>query len=132
MGALQMSNPLDMILELVAKCTTIAYLVNDHLAWLKQMKIITSGKEAADVIKRAMTFFMVANATSTVIQLKKLSSEKDEAKKGPIRTTALKHGLLVIQCAHLSTVYETHNALVGTAGVISSFIDVKAQWPDQK
>jgi len=37
--------------------------------------------------------------------------------------------LLMLQTAHLSRVYETSDVLVGLAGIITSGMDVMAQWP---
>lgn len=104
----------------------------DHLAWLKQMKIVKSGKSAPDTVKRAMTAFLVTNIMGTIGTLKKVSAEKDESKATKLKENAFMHFLLVIQCSHNSGIYETNNLLVGVAGVISSLIALKAQWPDQK
>lgn len=125
-------NLLDFFLEVVQKLNQLGYLMFDRLAWLKQQKIITGGKSAAETVKTAMSFFMVCNGAATLIQLKKYCNEKDESKKGAALKAAFKHLLLTYQCAHNSTIFVSHNAYVGAAGVISSIIDVQAQWPAQK
>lgn len=126
------TSPLDFALEMFQKLNQLGYLLFDHLAWLKQQKLFVAGKSAADTVKTAMTFFLCCNAAATVIQLKKYSNEKDEGKKSTALTAAFKHFLVAIQCAHNSTIYETNNAFVGACGIISSYIDLKAQWPNQK
>merc|ERR1712113_801539 len=106
--------------------------INDHIAWLKNVKIIKSGRNSATHVQFALKFFCISNFLSAVINIKKLCKEVDGSKKGNVMQTILKHVLLVIQTAHLSKIRETHNAFVGVCGVLSSGIDLKSQWPDAK
>lgn len=126
------TSPVDWFLEMVQKINQLGYLLCDHLAWLKQQKIVTSGASAADTIKRGMAFFLVCNGTAAIINFKKYNKEKDEGKKSTALTATFKHLLICIQCAHNSAIYETHNALVGFTGVLSSLIDTRTQWPALK
>merc|ERR1711920_910252 len=93
---LQTKNIVDMLLELGAKVTLAAFLINDHIAWLKNVKIIKSGRSSANHVQFALKFFCVSNFLSAIISIKKLSQE-DKSKSGNIIQTILKHVLLVIQ-----------------------------------
>lgn len=130
-AVLRNKNIVDMVLELGAKVTLATFLINDHIAWLKNVKIIKSGRNSAAHVRFALRWFCVSNFLSAIINIKKLANE-DESKRGNLLQTILKHMLLVIQTAHLGKIRQTHDSFVGVCGVLSSCIDLKAQWPDAK
>mmetsp|Transcript_57997 Transcript_57997/g.123212 ORF Transcript_57997/g.123212 Transcript_57997/m.123212 type:complete len:222 (+) Transcript_57997:108-773(+) len=133
----QIKDPIDSILDLMQKLSLITFLMTDHLAMLKQWNFLSAGKRsAAQTVQAALKFFCISNTFALIIQLKKyLSLPKDEEKASQRKEclkAAFKAFLLMIQTAHLSLVYQTHDSIVGIAGIISSWMDVQAQWPKKK
>jgi hypothetical protein len=115
------------------KVTLSTFLIIDHVGWLKQVKLLRGGKRAGTgTIQLGLTFFCASNLIGMLYQLKKLHdarAQKEPAKQQKCTENALKHAMLVVQTAHLSRTYETHDALVGFLGMITSGMDVLAQWP---
>eukprot|EP00927_Polykrikos_kofoidii_P056917 TRINITY_DN51004_c0_g1_i1.p1 TRINITY_DN51004_c0_g1~~TRINITY_DN51004_c0_g1_i1.p1 ORF type:complete len:253 (-),score=39.74 TRINITY_DN51004_c0_g1_i1:151-855(-) len=137
----QIADPVDRILEVVQKVSLATFMIVDHFAFLKQLKILKGGKRAGTgTVQLGLRFFCLSNAVSAIIQAKKLYKIKvkadDDGKSATERyncaKTIFKHLLLVLQTAHLSLLYQTHDALVGFAGMISSYIDLMGQWPERK
>jgi hypothetical protein len=135
--ALQIQNPVDMILELAQKTTLATFMIIDHIGMLKQMKILSGGKRAGTgTIQLGLSWFCFSNLIAAIIQGKKLAKqisnggEKDttQSRRGYVETIA-KHLFLVVQTAHLSRVYETNDKLVGFLGMITSIQDFLPQWP---
>jgi hypothetical protein len=123
----------DRVLELMQKVTLSTFLIIDHVGWLKQVKLLRGGKRAGTgTIQLGLTFFCASNLLGMLYQLKKLHdarAEKGNSKQQKCTENALKHAMLVVQTAHLSRTYETHDALVGFLGMITSGMDVLAQLP---
>jgi len=81
-----------------------------------------------------LKFLCFSNFVGLLMQAKKYlklnSCQEDRGQDMRTCTLAmLKHLLLVVQAAHLSLLYPSHDALVGIFGMITSALDVKAQWP---
>lgn len=133
---------MDRVLDLLQKCTLASFLVIDHVGWLKQVKVLSGGKRAGTgTIQLGLKFFCASNLAGALIQLKKLREAAAEERDGgeprsceraKCAKNALKHALLVLQTAHLSRLRETHDALVGAAGMATSAMDVLSQWPEGK
>lgn len=125
----------DQSLELLQKVTLAVFLVIDHVGWLKQLKVLSGGKRAGTgTIQLGLKFFCASNLVAMIHQLKKRRDARAEKPQSPnkqVKCTenALKHGMLVVQMAHLSRMYESHDALVGFLGMITSAMDVASQWP---
>jgi hypothetical protein len=131
-------------LQMLQQCTLATFLVIDHVGWLKQVKVLSGGKRAGTgTIQLGLKFFCASNFVGALFQLKKLrdasAQAKDEsdgnarsAEQSRCAQNAFKHALLVLQTAHLSRLYESHDAIVGLAGMISSTMDVLGQWPEKK
>lgn len=123
----------DRALELMQKVTLATFLIIDHVGWLKQVKLLRGGKRAGTgTIQLGLTFFCASNLFGMLYQVKKLHdarAEKENTTQQKCIENALKHAMLVVQTAHLSRTYETHDALVGFLGMITSGMDVLAQWP---
>jgi len=131
---LEIKNPVDRVLELFQKGFLTAFLITDHVGLLKQWKILSGGKRSGTgTIQLGLKLFCFSNAFAAVIQAKKIADlgPKDEkaAERRKCLETAVKHLLLVVQTAHLSLLYQTHDAIVGVAGVLTSSIDVIGQMP---
>mmetsp|Transcript_104234 Transcript_104234/g.185198 ORF Transcript_104234/g.185198 Transcript_104234/m.185198 type:complete len:241 (+) Transcript_104234:57-779(+) len=131
---LEISDPIDRVFELLQKASLSIFLVTDHIGMLKQWKILTGGKRSGTgTIQLGLKFFCFSNFVAGLYQLKKVKDmgNKDEKKEQRRKCyeTAVKHALLVVQTAHLSLLYQTHDAIVGLAGVITSSIDVIGQLP---
>jgi len=122
-------------LEILQKTTLATFLVIDHIGWLKQVKILSGGKRAGTgTIQLGLKFFCASNLLGMLFQLKKLKDAQSEendncGNRKKIVENATKHTFLVIQTAHLSRTYETHDALVGLLGMVTSAMDVLTQWP---
>jgi len=137
--SLQIANPVDRILELMQKIPLATFMIIDHYGMLKQLKIIKGGKRAgAGTIQMGLKFFCFSNFVGALIQAKKAfalqaASEKGDDKAAADRRkcfeTVFKHLLIVLQTAHLSLLYQTHDAIVGCAGMVSSLMDIQGQWP---
>lgn len=132
--ALKISNPVDMVLEVSSKVTLATFMIIDHIAWLKQINLIKSGRKAPETIQLGLKVFMVSNMLSTIINAKKLAALNDDQKdsKDAAQKAVVKHALLSLQCAHTSKFQETDDFLVGIAGVITSIMDTIPQWPKSK
>lgn len=134
--SLQIANPVDCFLETASKVALSTFLIIDHVAWLKQVQILKGKQNGTGTIQLGLKFFAWSNIFSFLLQLKKFNEastgEKDKEKKGQAAKAAFKHALVTVQCLHLSTVYVTHNSLVGILGMITSYMDFSAQWPQKK
>lgn len=133
---------LDRGLDLLQKCSLATFLVIDHVGWLKQVKVLGGGKRAGTgTIQLGLKFFCLSNFLGVLFQMKKIkdaavkareSGEPGGAEQSKCAQNAFKHALLVLQTAHLSRLRETHDAIVGAAGVVTSAMDVLSQWPEKK
>jgi len=130
-------------LDLLQKCSLATFLMIDHVGWLKQVKVLGGGKRAGTgTIQLGLKFFCLSNFIGALFQLKKMRDAAAKARESgesgsceqskKCAQNAFKHALLVLQTAHLSRLRETHDALVGAAGVVTSAMDVMAQWPEKK
>lgn len=125
----------DRSLELLQKLSLSAFLIIDHVGWLKQIKVLSGGKRAGTgTIQLGLKFFCASNFFAMLYELKKrrdARAEKSESssKQSKCIENAIKHAMLVVQMAHLSRLYETHDSLVGFLGMLTSGMDVLAQWP---
>lgn len=133
--SLSIKDPIDRALDLMQKVSLATFMIIDHIGHMKQWKILSGGKRSgAGTIQLGLKFFCLSNFVGALVQAKKFlmlnASQEDKSKdKSKCLETAAKHLLLVLQTAHLSLMYQTHDALVGVAGIITSSMDVKAQWP---
>jgi hypothetical protein len=136
---------LEKSMDLLQKCTLATFLVIDHVGWLKQVKVLSGGKRAGTgTIQLGLKFFCASNLLGALMQLKKAGDAQAQAKDAKddgkaankecakCTQNAFKHALLVLQTAHLSRLRESHDALVGVAGMVTSAMDVLAQWPERK
>jgi hypothetical protein len=129
-------------LDLLQKCSLATFLVIDHVGWLKQVKVLGGGKRAGTgTIQLGLKFFCLSNFLGALFQMKKIkdaaakareSGESCSGEQSKCAQNAFKHALLVLQTAHLSRLRETHDAIVGAAGVVTSAMDVLSQWPEKK
>jgi len=134
---LEIADPVDRALELLQKVTLATFMVIDHIGLLKQWKILPGGKRSGTgTIQLGLQWFCYSNIFGVIIQGKKLHSLRDKEEKAAERRkcaeNCLKHALLVLQTAHLSRVYETHDIAVGLAGIVTSLMDIKPQLPEKK
>eukprot|EP00429_Kryptoperidinium_foliaceum_P073408 CAMPEP_0176227220 /NCGR_PEP_ID=MMETSP0121_2-20121125/22657_1 /TAXON_ID=160619 /ORGANISM="Kryptoperidinium foliaceum, Strain CCMP 1326" /LENGTH=249 /DNA_ID=CAMNT_0017566497 /DNA_START=292 /DNA_END=1041 /DNA_ORIENTATION=- len=136
--SLSIKDPVDRVLDLLQKVSLATFMIVDHVGHMKQWKILPGGKRAgAGTIQLGLKFFCFSNMVGALVQMKKffaLAASNDSMGKLEMAClkTAFKHMLLVLQTAHLSLLCPSHDALVGVAGMITSFMDVKAQWPAAK
>mmetsp|Transcript_46528 Transcript_46528/g.120399 ORF Transcript_46528/g.120399 Transcript_46528/m.120399 type:complete len:234 (+) Transcript_46528:200-901(+) len=135
-ATLKIANPVDLVLELFQKVSLATFMLIDHVGHMKQWKLIPGGKRSGSgTIQLGLKFFCFSNAIAALVQSKKIMSswgnqdEKAKAARSKSTETLVKHLLLVLQTAHLSRLYESHDALVGVAGVVTSWMDVTGQWP---
>lgn len=133
---LSITDPFDRALELCQKISLAIFMVIDHVGYLKQVKVLPNKKKPAmATIQLGLKFFCLSNFVSFLIQAKKLKelASESEGKQAQITAaikTAVKHVLLVVQTAHLSMLYQSHDALVGIFGIITSYMDIQTQWPE--
>jgi len=135
--SLTIANPIDMLLEVCQKATLATFMIIDHIGYLKQVKILKGGKRAgAGTIQLGLSWFALSNFISLLIQGKKLykltnndDGKKDADAKETCIKQSFKHAALVVQMAHISRRFETHDAVVGFLGMITSIQDVIPQWP---
>mmetsp|Transcript_115077 Transcript_115077/g.320061 ORF Transcript_115077/g.320061 Transcript_115077/m.320061 type:complete len:136 (-) Transcript_115077:131-538(-) len=109
-------------------------MIVDHIGHLKQWKILPGGKRAGTgTIQFGLKFFCFSNLVAALSQIKKFlasaGSEDGRREELMCLKAAFKHLLLALQSAHLSLLYPTHDALVGVAGMVTSGMDLRAQWP---
>jgi len=133
--SISISSAVEKSAELLQKLALATFMICDHIGWLKQVKILKGGKRAGTgTIQLGLKFFGASNFLGAVLALKKIrdTPEGEKGKKEKLVETCFKHTLLVFQCLHLSRTYETHDAFVGVLGMITSAIDVRTQWPEQK
>jgi len=135
---LAIRDPVDRVLDFLQKTSLATFMIVDHIGHLKQWKILPGGKRAgAGTIQLGLKFFCFSNMIGALVQMKKflaLSATQEDTSKSEMAClkTAFKHLLLVLQTAHLSLLCQSHDALVGVAGMITSYMDLKAQWPAAK
>jgi len=122
-------------LDLLTKGFLAAFFMLDHVGHLKQWKILPGGKRnGAGTIQLGLKFFCLSNIIGVLLQIRKYlklhAAWEDEGhERHNCSLTMLKHVFLVVQTAHLSLLYPTHDALVGVFGMITSALAVRAQWP---
>eukprot|EP00440_Ansanella_granifera_P056598 gb/GFBE01061346.1/.p1 GENE.gb/GFBE01061346.1/~~gb/GFBE01061346.1/.p1 ORF type:complete len:243 (+),score=55.28 gb/GFBE01061346.1/:1-729(+) len=131
---LDIKDPIDRLLELLQKVSLATFMITDHIGLLKQWKILSGGKRSGTgTIQLGLKFFCFSNAVAVLYQLKKIKDIGQQEEKVEQRRkcyeTAVKHALLVLQTAHLSLLYQTHDAIVGVAGIITSSMDIIGQLP---
>eukprot|EP00933_Yihiella_yeosuensis_P036749 TRINITY_DN30534_c0_g1_i1.p1 TRINITY_DN30534_c0_g1~~TRINITY_DN30534_c0_g1_i1.p1 ORF type:complete len:233 (-),score=59.91 TRINITY_DN30534_c0_g1_i1:101-799(-) len=131
---LEIQNPVDKALELAQKVSLAVFMMTDHIGQLKQWKILSGGKRSGTgTVQLGLKFFCFSNAMGAILNLKKIrdmgDKEEKREQKQKCAETVIKHLLLVLQTAHLSRLKETHDGLVGVAGVITSCMDLAAQLP---
>mmetsp|Transcript_31938 Transcript_31938/g.63347 ORF Transcript_31938/g.63347 Transcript_31938/m.63347 type:complete len:246 (+) Transcript_31938:85-822(+) len=136
--SLSIGDPFDCFLDVFTKVTLSTFFIIDHIGHLKQWKILPGGKRnGAGTVQLGLKFFCLSNIAGAICQTKKYlklsSSSEDKSKdKSACFQVWLKHVLLIVQTAHLSLLYTTHDSLVGILGMITSAMDVKGQWPPAK
>jgi len=132
---LSIKDPVDMVIELMQKVSLATFMMIDHVGHMKQWKILPGGKRSGTgTIQLGLKFFCFSNFVAFLAQAKKflkLSFAEDDksSEKMACIKAAFKHLLIVLQTAHLSLLYQSHDALVGVAGAVTSSMDVMAQWP---
>merc|ERR1712032_136401 len=136
--SLAIADPIDRVLDLFQKISLATFMMIDHVGHMKQWKILPGGKRSGSgTIQLGLKFFCFSNFIGALVQLKKLfklnmSQDDKTIEKKKCMETVFKHLLLVLQTAHLSLLYQTHDAIVGVAGMITSSMDFLAQWPAKK
>jgi len=136
--SLKIADPLDRFLDFFQKATLATFMMIDHVGHLKQWKILPGGKRSGSgTIQLGLKFFCLSNFIGLIVQCKKLfllnrSQEDKSTEKNKCLETAFKHLLVMFQTSHLSLLYQTHDAWVGIAGMISSGMDFSLQWPAPK
>ncbi|CAJ1444659.1 unnamed protein product [Effrenium voratum] len=130
----KIADPVELLLDLLQKASLAAFLITDHIGMLKQWKILSGGKRAgAGTIQLGLKLFTFCNFIGVLYQLKKIREigleEQKRDQLGKSWEAMLKHALIMIQTAHLSLLFQTHDALVGACGIITSSIDCYAQVP---
>mmetsp|Transcript_77337 Transcript_77337/g.202961 ORF Transcript_77337/g.202961 Transcript_77337/m.202961 type:complete len:237 (-) Transcript_77337:152-862(-) len=135
-ASLRIADPLDRVLELLQKVSLATFMCIDHVGHMKQWKLLSGGKRAGSgTIQLGLKFFCFSNFVGALVQGKKVASslqgedDKTKAQRRKSLETIMKHLLLVLQTAHLSRLYESHDALVGVAGVVTSWMDIIPHWP---
>mmetsp|Transcript_70285 Transcript_70285/g.197049 ORF Transcript_70285/g.197049 Transcript_70285/m.197049 type:complete len:243 (+) Transcript_70285:94-822(+) len=129
-----MTDPVDRFLDVLTKVLLATFFVIDHVGHLKQWKLLPGGKRAGTgTIQLGLKCFCVSNMFGLLYQTKKFLTlaHKEEKSKDEITCLKLatKHVLLIIQTAHMSMLFKTHDTLVGVAGMITSAMDVQGQLP---
>merc|ERR1711879_93066 len=133
-NSMTFSSASDLFLDLMQKISLSIFLVIDHIGWLKQVKLLKGGKRSGTgTIQLGLKFFCASNFVGMLLQVKKFRDMKPQtedhaANKRKCAETALKHALLVVQTAHLSRAFESHDVLVGVFGMVTSAMDVLPQW----
>jgi len=130
----KIADPVDRLFDLLQKASLAAFLMIDHIGMLKQWKILSGGKRAGTgTIQLGLKIFTFCNVVGVMYQLKKIRDiGLEEEKRDQLAKcweAAVKHALIVVQTAHLSLLYPTHDLIVGVCGMFSSSIDVCAQLP---
>lgn len=128
---------MDRILDLVQKVSLASFMIIDHIAWLKQVKVLKPGKRSApETVQLGLKCLFVSNAIAAFVGWKKLNNttndEKNAGKRQELKKGILRSLLCVIQNLHTSKLKEFHDLPVGLAGVASSYIDTMKVWPELK
>mmetsp|Transcript_2574 Transcript_2574/g.5476 ORF Transcript_2574/g.5476 Transcript_2574/m.5476 type:complete len:242 (-) Transcript_2574:220-945(-) len=137
-ASLSIANPVDRVLDVITKIFLASFFITDHVGHLKQWKLLPGGKRAGSgSVQLGLKFFCVSNIAGAIYQMRhylRLSAAKDdkEQEKDSCVKQLVKHLLLIVQTAHVSTLYPTHDAIAGFFGVITSYLDVQGQWPAAK
>jgi len=121
-------------LNVVSKGFLSLFLTIDHIAWLREVKIVEGDSKA--VVRFNLRFLLIANALQTLYQMliyrKGLKEEDEEKRAATLKRTKLeffRHMFLCVQNAHNSGLYETHDAISGALGVATSTYDATKLWP---
>mmetsp|Transcript_7717 Transcript_7717/g.16958 ORF Transcript_7717/g.16958 Transcript_7717/m.16958 type:complete len:245 (-) Transcript_7717:88-822(-) len=132
---LHVKDAFDQCLEMSQKATMAAFLVVDHAAWLKQAKLLRGGKRAGvGTVQLGLKFCFASSCIALFRHLKQLCETRQSegwhcAGWRWCLALAVKHFFLAVQAAHLSRLYTSHDMLVGILGMVTSAMDVIAQWP---
>lgn len=130
-ATLRIEDPMDRFLELLTKSSLATFMMIDHFAYLKQLRIVR-GHGGSWTVRFGLKFFCFSNACAVIYNLKKLAVAEKAEERSKLKQNATKHGLLVVQCLHLTRLYETHDLFVGVLGMITSYMDLVPQWPQAK
>lgn len=129
--------PVERTLQLLQKASLAAFMVIDHVGLLKQWKLLPGGKRSGmGTIQLGLKSFCFSSCVAALSQAKRLlelsRAGEGEEERQRCREALLKHLLLVLQVAHLSLLWPTHDALVGVAGMATSLLDLKPHWPERR
>eukprot|EP00927_Polykrikos_kofoidii_P041737 TRINITY_DN35589_c0_g1_i1.p1 TRINITY_DN35589_c0_g1~~TRINITY_DN35589_c0_g1_i1.p1 ORF type:complete len:237 (+),score=18.07 TRINITY_DN35589_c0_g1_i1:105-815(+) len=136
----RIKNPVDRVLEISQKVSLIVFLICDHVSFLQQLQILKGGKRAGVGIGQlGLKFVCFSHLVSAIVHVKQFSKKirstdarRSAADRQKHAIATLKYLLLVLQTAHLSSLYQSHDAVVGVAGAITGYIDLMAQWPERR
>jgi hypothetical protein len=136
--AIRMKDPIDRVFEVLQKSTLVTFMVIDHVALLKQWKVLKGKQTGVGTVQLGLKWFCYSNIIGFFYQLKKLycvegkEDEKKAVERRSLVINAAKFAMLAIQMAHLSLVYQSHDLLVGLLGIVTSSMDVSNQLPERK
>lgn len=134
-------DPVLRTLEISQTLFLLLFLFTDHVSWLLQIRFGLRG--GARSIQWSFRFLTISSVLSTSSAIKKLLSlpgyqltVQETATFGRQREaymfSILRNGLMALQAAHNSSLFTTHNAIVGALGMVTSIMDVTQVWPEWK
>mmetsp|Transcript_25225 Transcript_25225/g.57217 ORF Transcript_25225/g.57217 Transcript_25225/m.57217 type:complete len:222 (-) Transcript_25225:77-742(-) len=139
--SLALADPVERVMDVLQKVTILMFFWTDHLGWLHQVR--GGMKSGSGTIQRGLKWLTVSSiiaAISAVRRLRVLRAAEGapggqgagaDTERRATLVRAWRNGLLAVQTAHLSRIWESHDAIVGTLGMVTSTIDVLQVWPEK-
>mmetsp|Transcript_39976 Transcript_39976/g.87117 ORF Transcript_39976/g.87117 Transcript_39976/m.87117 type:complete len:221 (+) Transcript_39976:27-689(+) len=132
---------LDRVMELSQKVTLLMFFGIDHIGWLQQIRLLRSGRlRGVGTVQLGLKWLTLSMLIATLCsardwwRLRTTKSEGEEEKgkqqlQQQCKVGVVRNFFMAVQVAHLSRLLETHDAFVGTLGMITSVIDLETVWP---
>lgn len=136
------SNLAERLTGVLRHANALMFFSLDHVGWFGQ--VLGGMKRGQRMIRLGLKFLtmscLIAVAQST-IKLRNLNARvkndpeqwhRADGERQIEKISIVRNGLMAIQVAHLSRLWETHDVFVGSLGIVTSIIDIMSVWPRRK
>lgn len=133
-----LEDPVNRILETSQTIFLLLFLFVDHITWIQQILVgLRGGARSIQISHRCLALSCMLAVVSGVRRLSSLpkrttSGQVDGAAQDreEYMFSVVRNCLMTVQLAHSSSLFPTHNMLVGFFGMVSSLMDISKVWPE--
>lgn len=133
-----LEDPVNRILEISQTVFLLLFLFGDHITWIQQIRVgLRGGARSIQLSHRCLALSCLLAVFSGIRRLSSLpkrntSEPEDEAAQDRRQYvfSIVRNSLMTVQMAHTSSLFPTHNMLVGLFGMVSSLMDISKVWQE--